>query len=88
VTYIDDFAFENCESLSNLKLPDNIAHIGEHAFDGCNNLTSVVIPDSLVEFRAKTFSNCNRLSSITWKGKVYTDKKEFNKIAKNQFWTV
>jgi hypothetical protein len=33
------------------------------------------------------FKDCLSLSSITWKGKTYTDKDEFNKAVEAEAWT-
>ena len=41
VTSIGDSAFENCENLSSIKIPNGIASIGAYAFDGCYSLTDV-----------------------------------------------
>jgi hypothetical protein len=34
-----------------------------------------------------TFYNCPNIHSITWKGKAYTDKDEFNNIVGVEAWT-
>ncbi len=47
VTSIEDWAFENCTSLTSVTIPDSVTSIGEYAFSGCKSLTSITIPDSV-----------------------------------------
>lgn len=37
VTSIDNYAFENCEQLTDVIIPDSITEIGHSVFDGCTN---------------------------------------------------
>ena len=64
VTSIGLFAFANCDSLTNVTIPDSVTSIGEAAFDSCENLTSVVIPDSVTSIGGDAFYGCSSLSSI------------------------
>ena len=57
-------AFEYCESLSNLIIPDSVTRIGNGAFIGCHSLTNIVIPDSVTSIGAWAFQYCTSLSSI------------------------
>ena len=43
---ICDGAFEGCESLENITIPDSVTHIGDNAFVGCESLSSIIIPRS------------------------------------------
>lgn len=63
VTAIGDHAFMMCESLTSVKLTNNIKHIGDYAFHGCKNLTSVAIFLTLESVGEGAFSNCPKLSS-------------------------
>ena len=40
---IDDYAFENCISLTNMQLPDSVWEIGNEAFRDCISLEEVKI---------------------------------------------
>jgi hypothetical protein len=38
---IADYAFNGCDNLSFVVIPDSIASINDYAFNGCNNLSSI-----------------------------------------------
>ena len=57
-------AFEYCESLSNLIIPDSVTRIGNGAFIGCHSLTNIVIPDSVTSIGAWAFQYCTSLRSV------------------------
>lgn len=42
-------AFEGCESITNIDLPEGVTSIEEGAFAGCKSLQSIYIPDSVTE---------------------------------------
>lgn len=42
-------AFENCNSITSVTIPDSVLSIEDYAFNGCGNLAEIKIPDS-VEF--------------------------------------
>ena len=41
VTTIEDYAFEDCSSLTSVTIPNSVTSIGEQAFYGCSSLTSI-----------------------------------------------
>ena len=45
VTRINQEAFQDCEAITSISLPETIRSVGENAFDGCVNLAQVVIKD-------------------------------------------
>ena len=65
VTGIGDYAFTDCNSLTDITIPEGVTEIGEAAFDNCNNLTSAILPASLTSIGYYTFSYCYNLTSIT-----------------------
>ena len=65
VTGIGESAFENCESLKNLRLSANLETIGKRAFAGCTQLTSVDIPSGVKVLEQEAFAGCTALASIT-----------------------
>ncbi len=64
-TYISDYAFEYCSSLTSIAIPDSVTSIGRYAFYNCESLRSITIPDSVTSIGANTFSGCSSLRSIT-----------------------
>ncbi len=65
VTRIGDNAFDECEDLTSVTLPEGVESIGYEAFDCCYALTSVDIPNTLTEIGDYAFYWCESLSSIT-----------------------
>ena len=58
VTSIGGMAFEDCNELSIVELPNTITCIEEMAFFGCEKLTSIVVPDSVTRIGKSAFSYC------------------------------
>ncbi|MGN0855672.1 MAG: leucine-rich repeat domain-containing protein, partial [Kiritimatiellia bacterium] len=56
VTGVGECAFEDCEDLTGVTIPDGVASIGDYAFLGCSGLTSVTIPDSVISIGDAAFS--------------------------------
>ena len=65
VTSIGNYAFYNCNRLTNIVLPDSVTSIGDSAFCGCTGLTSVTIPASMTSIGSNAFSHCSGLTSVT-----------------------
>ena len=57
VTYIDEEAFDSCNSLKSVTIPSSITKIGFGAFGYCTSLTSVTIPSSITEIGEAAFAN-------------------------------
>ena len=62
---IADFAFQYCEKLSNIIVPEGVTSIGNNAFSGCTELQSIDIPSSVSSIGRAAFYNCTGLTSIT-----------------------
>lgn len=65
VVGISYMAFDSCEKLVNLYIPDTVESIERAAFAKCINLTSVNIPDIVSYIGVNPFVYCDSLSSIT-----------------------
>ena len=63
VAVISDCAFEGCESLTSVIIPENSVYsIGDEAFKNCDSLTSVTIPDSVASIGDRVFEGCDSLT--------------------------
>lgn len=64
VKTINDYAFEKCEALTYVKLPDSLLAIGESAFDGCTSLSEITIPNAVTDIGSFCFydTQISRLS--------------------------
>ena len=60
------WAFNNCDTLVNVTIPDSVESIGNNAFNNCDALVNVTIPDSVTFIGERAFSDCNSLSSVTF----------------------
>lgn len=64
VSIIRPSAFNGCQNLTDIRLPNTIEDIGYYAFDGCSSLKSIELPDSLGYLGDYTFYGCKSLTEI------------------------
>ena len=62
--FICSSAFEDCDSLTSIKIPNSVTSIGGGAFDGCSSLASIEIPNSVTSIGDYAFDGCSSLTSI------------------------
>ena len=55
VTAIRKGAFQNCDKLKSVVIPDSVTYIGDSAFKGCSNLTKIQLPEQLEYMGEKVF---------------------------------
>ena len=65
VTSIERYAFEDCNSLKTVSIPDGVTSIDYMTFKNCENLQSVKLPNRLKSIAAKAFYECTNLKEIT-----------------------
>lgn len=71
---IGDNAFENCDDLTSITIPDSVTSIGSAAFYYCTGLTNVIIPDRVTSIGGGAFSNTawynNQPDGLVYVGKA------------------
>ena len=65
--FIGECAFENCDSLISITIPDSVTTIGVLAFDYCSSLTNVTIPNSVTSIGEWAFYGCSSLRGFNGK---------------------
>lgn len=58
---ISNYAFYNCATLTDIKMPDSVKTVGRAAFYDCSSLRSVKLPDTLSVIDDYTFYRCRSL---------------------------
>ena len=61
---IGRYAFNNCEQITRITLPDTIEVIGECAFNNCSALTALYIPNSVTNIGEQITSGCKSLGDL------------------------
>lgn len=65
VTKIATWAFNACNTLTEVTLPNTVDEIGYQAFFKCSNLTEITIPEGVTKIGTNAFYGCSQLTSIT-----------------------
>jgi hypothetical protein len=65
VVSVGAYAFELCDTLVSVTLPEGLVNIGEGMFWGCTNLTTVTLPEGLVNIGVNMFGYCTHLTTMT-----------------------
>ncbi|HFG0577305.1 TPA: leucine-rich repeat domain-containing protein [Flavobacterium psychrophilum] len=65
VTAIGESAFEHCNNLTSVTIPNSVTAIEKYTFYNCNALTSVTIPNSVTAIGNSAFDGCMGLTSVT-----------------------
>ena len=64
VTSIDDYAFANCGSLTDVSIPNTISYIGSYGFYNCYSLKNISIPESVTILSDYIFTGCSDLEHL------------------------
>ena len=64
VREIRDNAFEHCDKLTAVRLPEGVEIIGEGIFWQCQKLKTVNLPDTLKEIGDEVFFDCKALTAV------------------------
>lgn len=61
---IGEYAFEDCNAITQYSLPNHIKKIARCAFLDCENLQQIRIPDSVVNIQSDAFNGCRSLNHV------------------------
>ena len=64
VTNIEEDAFADCGSLSQITLSNTLTVVGDRAFSCCGGLKQIVLPDTVTAIGRGAFSQCSSLTQI------------------------
>ena len=64
VISIKDFAFESCDNIQHIELPNTIERIGSSAFSNCRRLSTITLPPTIKSIGNSAFSKCYCLKDI------------------------
>ncbi|MDO5312306.1 MAG: leucine-rich repeat protein [bacterium] len=73
VREVGDRAFEGCERLVRVGIPDGATRIGGSAFNGCVALADVSVPESVERIGGRAFYGCASLSDVSFAEAVRAD---------------
>lgn len=65
VTIIGNSAFDKCESLTSVTIPDSVTAISGAAFRDCSSLTSLTLGSSVTYIGSDAFYFCRSLTAVT-----------------------
>ena len=65
VDTIGSGAFQDCNILTSIDIPNGVTSIGSGAFENCSGLASIVIPNSVTSIDYFAFGFCGSLTSCT-----------------------
>lgn len=64
VTKIREFAFDSCERLENVILPEGLTEIGCRTFSDCKSLKKIIIPNTVTKIGGYAFYACTNLEEV------------------------
>ena len=65
-------AFQNCNSLTSIDIPNSVTSIDRYALSHCTSLTSIDIPSGVTSIGDRAFEDCSGLTSIDIPNSVTT----------------
>ncbi len=65
VTAVGEHAFDNCDGLTSVVIPNSVISIGKESFASCDGLTTLSIPNTVTSIGDWAFMRCYALESIT-----------------------
>ncbi len=87
VSGIGASAFEECDVLTSVVIPDGVTSIGERAFYSCDNLGMVFLPGSLTHIGHSAFYSCSILDGVEFPEGLQTiDGYAFERCGLTSLW--
>ena len=80
VTSIDNYAFYECNELTEITIGKNVTSIDSFAFVDCSALTKITIGKNVTSIDNSAFYSCSELTSIIWNAKEYASDSPFDDI--------
>ncbi len=65
ITEIGERAFYNCDSLTEIEIPEGVRRIGHYAFYHCSAIKRLKLPESIEEIGHFAFGECNTLELLS-----------------------
>ncbi len=62
-------AFDDCEKIKEIKLPDTLKNIADYAFYNCDGLEKISFPESVISVGNNLFEHCDNISEVTFYSK-------------------
>lgn len=66
ITCIGDDAFNMCDGLTSVIIPDSVIEIGVNSFMDCDGLEKVVIGNGIANIRMAAFNSCDNLKTVVF----------------------
>ena len=80
VKIIGEFAFLECENLTNITLPNSITEIDDFAFYGCINLETIIIPDNVKSIGRAAFASGAIVNDTKLKNVIFSENSKLEVI--------
>ncbi len=64
VESIGDYAFYQCDRLTEIIIPNTVTCIGNHSFDSCNSLEDITVSKNIVSIGDYAFYKCSSINKI------------------------
>ena len=64
VAYIEEYAFENCNDITSVVVPDSVKSTGYRVFNKCKNLVKVDLGEGLTTINSSVFYDCTSLNRV------------------------
>ena len=78
-------AFESCESLEEIMIPDTVSEIGKASFKNCYSLELAIISDSVKTVADDAFEGCENLTILCFEDSYIYEYAQNNGIAVSTF---